>query len=552
MRAKKIFSTAPFYYSPSEVVPSTLLDGLIAYYKLDGNANDSSPNAYNGTPTDITFDFANGKIYEGAGANGSSSTIETADITEFHGATSFTVDCWLNFSTIRDQFILGKWEYLSQGTFGLRGIAGGELQFFICAALDDPGSNAVQTSGLNLTTGTWYYVTIVYDGSLTGGTNRAKVYVDGVLAFTTEIGTIPASLTSGTAGFQMGSIGWGSQLAHVNIDECGIWDRPLTADERAERYNNGNGSQLFFLNREYKITMLQNPIPDMGLSDSVECVCIGDAIAAFGGYDPDEPLDASNGWWYSPNGGTDFARGVNDIPFRVAHAALLHKNIAGTDYVYVFGVDPDDNKPKSARVNLTTGTWTTISSDLTAALSGYAFIQWCFAWNGEIRIAVTNDNIVTKIFGSSDFSTFTEVGAFPANYAFNSCAWTDESTEVIAGLGCFYNSATNEMSGFVGSLYRSTDGGATWSHYLTLPAEFQSAWGRVFKYDSNLFIMPGRNTEVVINEGAIYKHVSGSTWVDTYITWFLGRHAVGVCNHNDTIHFTAGYLSRDSSIIQPI
>lgn len=41
-----------------------LIDNLIAYYKLDSNANDSSANWNNGTPTAITY--STGKIWNGA------------------------------------------------------------------------------------------------------------------------------------------------------------------------------------------------------------------------------------------------------------------------------------------------------------------------------------------------------------------------------------------------------------------------------------------------------------------------------------------------------
>ena len=43
---------------------------------LNGNSNDSSGNANNGSDTNITYSLANGKLGQGAGFNGSSSLID--------------------------------------------------------------------------------------------------------------------------------------------------------------------------------------------------------------------------------------------------------------------------------------------------------------------------------------------------------------------------------------------------------------------------------------------------------------------------------------------
>lgn len=41
----------------------SLLTGCVTYYKLEGNGRDSI-GTNNGTPTNITFSFANGKILQ--------------------------------------------------------------------------------------------------------------------------------------------------------------------------------------------------------------------------------------------------------------------------------------------------------------------------------------------------------------------------------------------------------------------------------------------------------------------------------------------------------
>lgn len=224
---------------------NSLLNSLLGYWKLDGNSTDSLA-MHNGIDTDITYSVGNGKIIQGAAFNGTTSAIETFDYTELHGATKFSASCWVKFSSASTKFFLNKWDYGVRGTFGLRRTAGGELQLFICDNVADGGSNLVGTTGLALATATWYHVVIVYNGTLTGGTNRAKIYLNSSLLATTEIGTIPAVLTSGTALFSLGFIGGLAQNLDGAMDEAGLWNRDLVQLEVTTLYNSGTGIQYPF------------------------------------------------------------------------------------------------------------------------------------------------------------------------------------------------------------------------------------------------------------------------------------------------------------------
>lgn len=63
------------------------------YWKLDGNANDFSGNGNNGTPVNITFSQANGRLGQGAGFNGTSSYISLGTINMLPAGTG-TISVW--------------------------------------------------------------------------------------------------------------------------------------------------------------------------------------------------------------------------------------------------------------------------------------------------------------------------------------------------------------------------------------------------------------------------------------------------------------------------
>jgi len=233
------------YFNNGKAQMSSLLNDILGYWKMDGSSVDSLA-VHNGIDVDITYSIPNGKINQGAGMNGTTSVIDVFDYAELDAATEFSVSCWVNFNSAITEFFLTKWDYGTQGCFGLRRSAGGELQLFICDSLADGGSNLVATTGLGLATATWYNVVIVYNGALVGGTNKAKIYMNGNLLATTETGTIPSSLTSASSFFTIGSIGGLAQSLAGKIDEVGLWERAITATEVTELYNLGTGIQYPF------------------------------------------------------------------------------------------------------------------------------------------------------------------------------------------------------------------------------------------------------------------------------------------------------------------
>lgn len=228
-----------------------LTDGLIEYWNLNYNSNGVFGN--NGTDTNITYSAANGKIIQGAGFNGTSSFINTVSLTTLNGASAFSVSGWVNPSSLAAVMsIFARWDYQTQGQFTVQLLTTGEIRTFICSTITDGGGHLVASTNASITTGNWVYITVVYDGSLTGNTNRVKIYKNGTLLTLTSSGTINATLTTPTSTFKIGKLGGTvTQFFTGAIDEVGIWNRALSADEIKDLYLNDNGSGYPFRDKMF-------------------------------------------------------------------------------------------------------------------------------------------------------------------------------------------------------------------------------------------------------------------------------------------------------------
>jgi len=228
---------------------STLLTGLVSYWKLDessGNALDAE-NSNDGTVVGGVTQGASGKLGTAYSFSGSGQYVDFGDIAALDGITKLSAFCWINRGGTLNtsDAILTKWNYATQGNFGWQtgNLAGDEMSIFIATSLTDPGSGCrVDTTNANQTTNTFYHVGFVFDGTLSGDSNRLKFYQDGTqLSVSQGAGAVPASLQSPAADFLMGRfIGLGRYYPGT-IDEVGVWDKALTSSEITELYNSGTG-----------------------------------------------------------------------------------------------------------------------------------------------------------------------------------------------------------------------------------------------------------------------------------------------------------------------
>jgi hypothetical protein len=221
--------------------PSSLLTGLVAYWKLDGNSNDAL-GSFHGTDTSITYGA--GKINSGAyGQTYPPSIIDLPNIAALSGGTPRTISMWVKMASTSQR---GLWRsgWMSQNSGTL---------FMTQCSVYLPGDVYVSfwnddyvTAGGVLGTGSFTHLTVTYDGGLIS-VSTVHVYADGVAQALTQV-SIPAPEIAATynQSFAIGKNIFGYQSMDGCIDEVGAWNRSLSAPEVTALYNAGAGIQYPF------------------------------------------------------------------------------------------------------------------------------------------------------------------------------------------------------------------------------------------------------------------------------------------------------------------
>lgn len=203
---------------------SSLTNGLLAYYPLDGDATDWSGNGFHGTPVGAMpatdrFGRQNGAF---AIPGGSAHILVPVD---FANAQTVTICAWVSFDTIthgrraaifdRDDWgrgiLFAQW-YFELEHYELRlfvGSAGWEGQAWVTFAPE---------------THHWYFVAGTYDRAV------ASLYVDGLLTAEAP-STAGISYAADGINWLGNSALWGDQPLNGRIDEVRIYNRALSASE---------------------------------------------------------------------------------------------------------------------------------------------------------------------------------------------------------------------------------------------------------------------------------------------------------------------------------
>lgn len=212
-----------------------LTDGLVAYYKLDGNSNDVFGN--NGSDTNITYNSGNGKLVQGAGFN----NLATSDILIGNSAifnlSNITISAWFKTTTTTNQVIVGK----SHTTSYYLNAAAAANQIAFWTNGSSTNSQSHGTPVLNIADGNWHHIVATLNGSI------STIYWDG---------SQNAQRSGATSGTDSTNLYIGSSTSNPikfqgSIDEVGIWNRGLSADEVKDLYLNGSGSQYPFRDKMF-------------------------------------------------------------------------------------------------------------------------------------------------------------------------------------------------------------------------------------------------------------------------------------------------------------
>lgn len=144
-----------------------MADGASSSATYDSTSNDTDgTKGTAGEPTEVAGHIGDGQDFDG------NDILGLGDTTILDGATAYTIEAWVNFTTLGvDDVIARKWAAGQQAYFfGIDNAQSDELQM---AARDGAAILNTRTTDVNLVTGTLYHLVAVWSG----GNNRV-IYVN--------------------------------------------------------------------------------------------------------------------------------------------------------------------------------------------------------------------------------------------------------------------------------------------------------------------------------------------------------------------------------------
>lgn len=242
---------------------------LLAWYKFEEGtgttAADSSGNGKDGTLAGGAA-WTNGRIDRGVSLDGTDDYIQLPTTLGIDNVGAVTIAAWFKPASLGDFEMLFS-HYVSDSQrieMCLSGAGNGGSDDFQCILCTGATPTEAWTEQNHIETATWQHWVMVFDGSLTGNTNRLKFYRGGKrIEFLTDDdppqsafnGTVPALTTNsgGTASY-IGSRAGSSLRLHGVVDEVRIYSRALTDSDVGELGN-------------YRIGPIDAVFPAGGLSD---------------------------------------------------------------------------------------------------------------------------------------------------------------------------------------------------------------------------------------------------------------------------------------------
>ena len=227
----------------SETNNNIQTDGLVFYvdaaykssYPRSGTTWTDLAGSSNGTLTNMETDGT-----DFSSANGGSFTFDgTDDYIEFsyndvnsylNGVSQFTWSNWMKRNASNSKVVIAKGQSLSNDI---------SMEFWSdgnCYVEMGNGSNAYGFFANSSTD--WQLLTMVFNGTLTGNSNRLKAYLNGTQQSLSYGGTINSVTHTNNGNLTIGAVEWqGSAHSQGNHGPFLIYNRALTADEILQNYN---------------------------------------------------------------------------------------------------------------------------------------------------------------------------------------------------------------------------------------------------------------------------------------------------------------------------
>ena len=318
-----------------------IVDGLVEYWELDGDYSAKMDPTHVGTLTTTgtgSGTFVSGKFGQGIDLENSAGNQAYVLIGgdendfDFDSGDSMSVSLWYTIESLYTnwQALVAKGEGANWRLHRNSNSSYGSTTVDINWQCGVPGNNPTGYGALDLQDGSWHHVAATVDA-----VNGGNLYVDGILVDTVAG---PADFGGNSAAMQIGGNpgaagrGWDGIL-----DDVGVWNRALTADEVASIWNGGIGRKIRNL------------------------------------FDPNAPdVDAGNDWIIlSGQTVTLTPTVVEQVPTDWTNLTYLWTASPDTGVAITEdGINPDDTATKEAKVKITKATDNPSPVTLTLAVYG--------------------------------------------------------------------------------------------------------------------------------------------------------------------------------------
>ena len=229
------------------VTSTNLLQGLVAYYPFNGNANDESGNGSNAAATDVNLTADRlGRSGQAANFNGSSSVLTLpASQLLLAGSSQATISEWVRLdATNSEQTLFGfgidTYYIAPPGPVGLAlsVYPAGQLNVWTCSDSDRNLSTTL------FSTNVWYHLVVVYDGQAPSYSNKIKMYFNGIQDHVSQVKpqVIPLTIPQSANGSWLGARSRGLPATYMisylagTLDDVRIYNRALSSNEVSQLY----------------------------------------------------------------------------------------------------------------------------------------------------------------------------------------------------------------------------------------------------------------------------------------------------------------------------
>lgn len=233
---KKIITFFTFIISLQSIISQTPTINLVAHYKFDNNANDSSGYGNDGTVHGATLTVDRfGNLDKAYSFNGTSDYIEVPDHISLR-PQQITLSAWVK-TTDNDGFFIGKTNYsnASNEQYALSispslALHSSVKQNSNCIAGN--GWHTVNTNDI-INDNNWHNVVSTFDGT------SIKIYIDGVLKNTNSNvpQTVIDNCAGGTLNFGRWWISYPSMFLLGELDDIRIYNAALTQEQVTNLFN---------------------------------------------------------------------------------------------------------------------------------------------------------------------------------------------------------------------------------------------------------------------------------------------------------------------------